>query len=412
MKIALHDYCGHASPIDLSRELARRGHEVCHFYFAEDMGPKGVTQRVAGDPYNYSIEPISIGRPYTKQNLIKRRQADILYGNVASQRIASFAPDVTISGNTPLEAQAAIVTSVCRVGSAFVFWMQDFYSLAAARILSRKIPVLGHIIGAYYTQLEAHLLRKSDGIVLISEDFRPALRGFGIKDDDAAEIIPNWGAFDTLPSRPKDNAWAKEHGLADKFVFLYSGTLALKHNPDLLWSIAEHFEKDPSVVMVVAAAGVSFDALKARGAAERKPNLLFLPLQPVESFSNVLGSADVFVALLEDDAGQFSVPSKVLSYLCGGRPILLSAPASNLSVRLVEKAGAGFCIPTGDEKGFMAAADRLRGDPKMCATFGAAGRAYAENSFNLSFVTDRFEAVFAKAAARHRTRRLTAHARG
>ena len=180
-RIALHDYCGHPFQFDLSRELARRGHEVRHFFFAEDMGPKGNTRRLSSDPANFSIEAISIGRPYSKQNLVRRRQADILYGELASRRIASFAPDVTISGNTPLEAQAPILKGVRRAGSAFVFWMQDFYSLAAAKILSRKIPVLGHAIGAYYRHLEASMLRRSDGIVLASEDFKPALEDFGVK---------------------------------------------------------------------------------------------------------------------------------------------------------------------------------------------------------------------------------------
>ena len=77
-RIALHDYCGHPFQFELSRELARRGHEVRHFFFAEDMGPKGNTGRLSSDPANFSIEPISIGRPYSKQNLLRRRQADIL----------------------------------------------------------------------------------------------------------------------------------------------------------------------------------------------------------------------------------------------------------------------------------------------------------------------------------------------
>jgi colanic acid biosynthesis glycosyl transferase WcaI len=399
-RIALHDYCGHPFQFELSRELARRGHEVRHFFFAEDMGPKGDTRRLSSDPANFSIEAISIGQPYSKRNLIRRRQADILYGELASRRIASFAPDVTISGNTPLEAQAPILKGVRRAGSAFVFWMQDFYSLAAARILSRKIPVVGHIIGAYYRHLEASMLRRSDGIVLASEDFRSALKDFGVKDD-ATDVIPNWGALDTLPLRPKDNSWAMQHRFSDKFVFLYSGTLALKHNPDLLWALAEHFEKDPKVVIAVAASGVSYDALKARSALQPRSNLLFLPLQPMDVFPDVLGAADVLVALLENDAGPFSVPSKVLSYFCGGRPILLSAPPSNLSVRLVEQAAAGLCVSAGYRQAFVAAADRLRGEPHTCAKLGAAGRVYAENAFNISGVADRFEAMFAKARNRN-----------
>ena len=122
----------------------------------------------------------------------------------------------------------------------------------------------------------------------------------------------------------------------------------------------------------------------------------------MDVFPDVLGAADVLVALLENDAGPFSVPSKVLSYLCGGRPILLSAPPSNLSVRLVDEAAAGLCIPAGDGQAFVAAADRLRSEQHTSARFGAAGRAYAENAFSISRVADRFEATFGKAVGRSR----------
>lgn len=403
LRIALHDYCGHPFQFALSRELARRGHEVRHFFFAEDLGPKGDVRRLDDDPDCFSIEAISIGRAYSKQNLVRRRKADILYGQLASRQIAAFAPDVVISGNTPLEAQASILKGAHSAGCAFLFWMQDFYSLAATKILSRKLPVVGHAIGAYYRHLEASMLRRSDGVVLVSDDFKPALRRFGLADD-AIDVIPNWGALETLPLRAKDNPWAERHGLRDKFVFLYSGTLALKHNPDLLWALAERFENDPAVVIAVAASGVSYDALKARNAAAPKPNLKFLPLQPMEIFPDVLGTADVLVALLEDDAGPFSVPSKVLSYFCGGRPILLSAPPSNLSVRLVENAGAGLCVAAGDKQAFVAAAGRLRSQSQASAGLGAAGRAYAESAFDISKVTDRFEAAFARAASRARRR--------
>ena len=43
-------------------------------------------------------------------------------------------------------------------------------------------------------------------------------------------------------------------------------------------------------------------------------SLRFMGFQPFEALPDVLGSADVLVAILEADAGVFSVPSKVLSY--------------------------------------------------------------------------------------------------
>ena len=375
------------------------------------IGPKGHVEARAGAPQTLSIEPVSIGVDYSKSNFVRRRSGDARYGQVAGARIEAFRPDVVISGNAPLDAQSRILESARRRDSAFVFWMQDFYSLAIERLLSGRWMGAGQVMmSAFYKRLEGRLLRASDAIVLISDDFADPLRQFGDLREKVA-VIPTlgerWGA---IPLRPKDNPWAARHGLSNKFVFLYSGTLALKHNPERLWALAGAFQADSDTVVALAGAGVSYDALQARQ-AEPRSNLMFLPLQPVADFPDLLASADVLVALLESDAGQFSVPSKALSYLCAGRPILLSAPADNLAARIVERAGAGFVAPAEDEAAFLTAARRLRGNAAMRGRFGLAGRAYAEATFDIEVVADRFEAVFAEALRKRsaRPRRLAQH---
>jgi glycosyltransferase involved in cell wall biosynthesis len=396
VRIAVHDYAGHPFQFELSRTLARRGHVVRHFFFAEDAGPKGASEVGPDDPEGFSIEPVSIGEVYSKSSFIRRRNADRRYGRIAGQTIAAFGPDVVISGNTPSEAQTRIVSATRQAGAAFVFWMQDFYSLAVERILGKRWAGLGALIAHYYKRLERRLLAQSDQVILISEDFKRPLAQFGVPPERVT-VIPNWGALDSIPQRPKASAWARQHGLADKFVFLYSGTLALKHNPDRLWALARAFESDPDVAVVLAAAGVSVDALKTRQAAEPLANLTFLPLQSLEVFPDLLGTADAFVALLEDDAGEFSVPSKVLSYLCAGRPILLSAPRENMAAAIVERADAGLAVSGRDEAAFLEAARRLRGEAELRNRLGEAGRRYAETHFDIEAVTDQFEAAFRRA---------------
>ena len=56
MKIFVHDYAGHPFQVDLSRELAVRGHEVNHAYFHGDLGPKGRLERSSVDPDRLSEE--------------------------------------------------------------------------------------------------------------------------------------------------------------------------------------------------------------------------------------------------------------------------------------------------------------------------------------------------------------------
>ena len=170
-------------------------------------------------------------------------------------------------------------------------------------------------------------------------------------------------------------------------------TLGLKHNPGLLIRLAAEGLADTSVVAVAEGVGVS--QLKAAKAGQALPRLRLLPLQPASRLAEVLASADVLVAVIERDAGHFAVPSKVQSYLCAGRPILLAAPPTNLAARIVQEADAGIVVDPDDQIGFIAAAARLRNDPALCSRLGANGRAYAEQKFDLNRIAEEFEFVFA-----------------
>ncbi|MFL5257904.1 MAG: hypothetical protein ACJ8AI_34495, partial [Rhodopila sp.] len=92
----------------------------------------------------------------------------------------------------------------------------------------------------------------------------------------------------------------------------------------------------------------------------------------------------------------FSVPSKILSYLCAGRPILLAAPEENLAARTVRRARAGFVVAPDNRAAFLEAARILRSDPACRAEMAANGRAYAEQTFDLDRITDRFESILVR----------------
>ena len=65
-----------------------------------------------------------------------------------------------ILANTPLDAVAPVQALCRRRGIGFVLWIQDLLGIASARILARKIPVLGNLIGAWYVALERRFARR------------------------------------------------------------------------------------------------------------------------------------------------------------------------------------------------------------------------------------------------------------
>ena len=392
MKILIHDYPGHPFQVQLSRKLAERGHQVLHLYAGYNITPRGELTRRDNDPITFAISPIFIRKPLQKYNFLNRWFQEREYGGLLSEEIAKFKPDLVISANTPLDAQKLALNTAQKNGSRFIFWLQDVIGIASHRILREKLPIIGDIIGKYYLQLEKTLLRGSDHIVLITEGFQSLMLDWGINNENTS-VIPNWAPLEDISPNPKANTWSKEQGLADKFCYMYTGTLGMKHNPSFLLELALKYKDNDQVRVVVISEGPGADWLKLKKDELNLTKLLILPYQPFEILPLVMASADVLIALLEAEAGIFSVPSKVLTYLCTQRPLLIAVPGENLAARIVQKNDAGFVVPPGNTHLFLTKAEVLYNNVDLRQRLARNGRTYAENTFDIDHIADQFEEI-------------------
>lgn len=393
-RVLVHDFSGHPFPVQLSRELARRGHDVLHLYSECFQSPKGNLARGPVDPERLTFRGLRLERPFEKYNFLRRVPQELAYGRLAAQAMKEFAPQVVLSGNTPLDAQLVLQRECIKAGIPFIFWLQDIYGVAIDRLLAQRLPVLGPIVSFRYLTLEKQLLRRSAQVVSITDDFVPTLKEWGVPPG-RIQVVENWAPIDELPTVSRDNRWAAEHGLLGKTTLLYSGTLGLKHNPDLLLQLAHRFRDRPEVRVVVVSEGLGANYLKERRAG--LDNLVLLPFQPYERFPEVLGSADVLMSILEPDAGVFSVPSKVLSYLCAGRAVLASIPAENLAARILIRNEAGVVVAPSDVDGFTKAAESLVADPVKRERLAQNALDYAVQTFDIAAIGGRFEAIVRRA---------------
>ncbi len=401
MRLLIHDYAGHPFQIQLSRELACRGHTVLHAFAGELQTPRGELTPRPDDAPGFSIQEVAMDPDYAKHkySFRRRRNMEIAYGRKLAALITRWKPDAVLSSNTPTETQQPALDAARRAGARFLIWHQDFYSIAVDKLVRKKIPVLGALIGKYYRWLERRQLQASDHIIAITGDFVPIMtEEFGVAQNRIT-VIPNWAPLETLPELPKENEWSCAHGLHDRFVYLYTGTLGMKHNPDLLLQLALQCRDNPRAVVVVISEGIGADWLKSKIGEHGLTNLLLLPYQPFSLLPQVLAAGDVLVAVLEEEAGVFSVPSKVLTYLCAARPLLLAVPEVNLAAGIIREQRAGITVPPGSANDFLAAADRLHGNPEERAVMSANARGYAVEQFDIRTIGDRFEALFTQAGA-------------
>jgi colanic acid biosynthesis glycosyl transferase WcaI len=395
-RILINDYCGHPFQVELSRELARRGHEVLHVYSADDQTPKGDLLPGDADPTTFLIEGLSLGKPIQKYNLVRRRQQERAYGELMCRRIEAFRPDVVIGSNNPLEAQNQIGSYCRRRAIPFIFWLQDIHSDAIKSILSQKSVAAGALIGTWYEWIERRLLRNADHVVVIAENFIPRLDSWKIAKAKVS-VIENWAPKNKINVTSGSNGWRRAQGLTDKKVALYTGTIGLKHNPNLLLAVAEAFGIEADVQIVVVSEGKYASYLKDEARRRKLDNLTVLPFQPFECYSEVLASGDVLIAMIEPDAAFYSVPSKVLSYLCSGRPIVLAADRRNLAATILQRSGAGVVVDPRDTSGFVTAIRHFLCHEAERHAAGALGRQYADKMFDVGLIADRFEHIFQEA---------------
>ncbi|MFJ7748588.1 glycosyltransferase [Arthrobacter sp. NPDC097144] len=402
MRIQVHDFSGHPFQAELSRELAARGHSVDHVYSTQYGSGKGTLERTAADSEQLSFSPLTAKQPFQKYSAVGRIRFERSYSAAWLAHTKETVPDCVVACNVPLFALADFRRAAARRGLPWVLWHQDLFSNAISEELGRKLPgAAAGTGGALVRRIEAGVVSGARQVVAIGEEFRQAYRQWGL-DTGHVTIIPNWAPIDEITPRPRDNAWSATHLPHEgELRLLYAGTLGRKHNPLLLGALLrESLSAGLPVRLIVASEGEGIDMLREDLAREPELPVTLLPFQPAADLPEMLGSADVLVTILEPGASRFSIPSKVLSSLAAGRPILGLMPEDNPAADDIKEA-SGFVGPPTDY-GVAAAVGwlrRLDEDPAAAKAAGARGRRIAENRFGIGPIADRFEAVLKHAVA-------------
>jgi glycosyltransferase involved in cell wall biosynthesis len=389
MRILVHDYSGHPFQAQLSRELARRGHEVVHSTCTAYVSGKG---NLAADVTGLRFATIGDGVRLRKDAYVRRLGQESRLGLELARQVRRERPDVALLSNLPIPVLVVTAAVLRRLRIPWVLWHQDVTAVAlksfAAADVARSMGLAAKVFGAG----EKWSARQAAAIVVIADSFVRVHERWGTADK--VTVIPNWAPLDEIVPVARANAWSAEHGLNGVRTVLYSGTLGLKHNPVLLVRLAERLREQGSPVrLVVVNDGPAVPVLRDAAAA-RGVELTLLPFQPYERLPEVLGTGDVLVVLLDPDAGQFSVPSKTLSYLCAGRPVLGLMPADNLAARLLRQAGSAVFPP--QESALEDASAWVRevlSDPARAERLGKESRALAEREFALEGCATRFEEI-------------------
>lgn len=407
MRLNVHDFSGHPFQVQLSRTLAAAGHRVLHGYSSQYVTGHGRLDVGPDDAPTLRIEGITAGAPYVKYDPVGRTRFELRYASAWQAALDRERHDVVVVSNVPLFALARMRRYFSRHDQPWVFWHQDLYSLGMGAEAARRLPPgASRLARGWVERLERAQVQGADAVVAITDAMVRQYREWGITRDEV-HVIPNWAPLDEVRPGERDNRWARRQRLPERPLrLMYAGTLGRKHNPMLLVEILDAAKaRGVDAYLIVVSEGIGADELKAATAG--RADVLVLGYQPAEDMTEMLASADVVLAVLEPDAARFSVPSKVLTYLAAGRPIIGLLPSDNPAAADIVAVG-GF-VGEASSAGACNAAKwlaRAASDPQGLAEVGARGRALATERFDIERIAPRFEDILERAVRSRRGPRL------
>lgn len=299
------------------------------------------------------------------------------YFTSASLAIARIGrPDVIVSLTDPPIVSLSAIAAARLTGARFVFLCQDVFP-EVARLLE---DFQNRRVEALLTRIGRFTVRRADRIVVLGETMKRRLvetKGAAI---DKIRVIHNWADAEAIQPGAKDNAFAREHRLVNKFVVMHSGNVGLSQDVDGLLDVAERLRGLENVVFAIVGEGARKRFLQEEAARRGLTNVRFFPYQPKARLIDSFATADVFIVSLKRGLAGFIVPSKLYGILMAGRPYIAAIEADSEAAQIAREHDCGIVVEPGNGEQMALAIRALQADAakrqRMAANARRAGLVY------------------------------------
>jgi colanic acid biosynthesis glycosyl transferase WcaI len=342
-----------------SSQVVQKGvtlRRVSHFI---PKRPGTVWQRVAMEA-SFCLAAAAVLLPAL---LNRRSRPDAVLYIGAQPAIAMLARGIATLTRVPyfinvndLAAQAACDVGIVRAG-----WAQ--------RVLERVE------FAAYLSSAGATVLCRSFAEALVARGYRA----------DRVRLIRSPVDLDLIRPLAPQPEYRRELGVsADAFVVLFAGSMGLKQGLTNVIDAARYLSQrqsmSPSVVWVLVGDGEMRHAVEALVREHGLQGRVRLaPFQPEGRLAPMFAAADVLLLNQLSTVKDTVIPSKLLTYMAAGRPVLAAVNGSSQGAEILQEADGGMLVAPEDPAALAHGVEALLGvgvDGR--AAMGERNRAYAE----------------------------------
>ena len=291
-----------------------------------------------------------------------------------------------IASTPPIQgAMAALVKKIRKI--PFVYNLPDIFpdSLLGAGITQR-----GALLWKIGRMIENFTYRNADKIIVISEDFKKNIMAKGVPEEKI-EVIYNWiDENAVIPIAREANPLYEELGLSrDKFNVVYAGNLGNAQNIDVIIDSARELVENENIEFIIFGSGGLKEQFVKKAKDYGINNVKFFPLQPMEKVSYVYGLGNICIVSCKPGLGGSAMPSKTMSILSAGRPVLASFDEGELT-SILEQNHCGISVKAGDVKAFVKEVKKLALNPEKCDVMGKNGRELILQKFTREVGTQKY----------------------
>lgn len=331
--------------------------------------------------------------PTKPRNLVQRLLHDMTFSLSAMAAIPSVGSfdAVFCSSPPPFTPLVGWLGALAR-RSPLVVKLTD---LSADAAVSLGIMTRTSWLARWARALEGFGYRRARVLTVLCPAFKENLLHRGVPAEKI-RVVPDWADTERVRPLPRVNSFRSANDLSrDEFVVLYAGNMGLKQGLGTAVAAAQVTESTQAGVRwLLVGDGEERERLHDEVRERRLRSLRFLPLQPSEVLPEALAAADVLLLVQRATVTDTVIPSKMLTYMAAGRPIVAAVNDASTTAHYVLQAGCGVVVPPEDPVALAQAVEELRRDPRRCEQMGRNGRDYVVQNFSRDSVLARYDDLF------------------
>jgi colanic acid biosynthesis glycosyl transferase WcaI len=273
--------------------------------------------------------------------------------------------------------------------------VQDFELDAAFELHLLRGSLFRRVVMA----VERFFMGRFDKVSSISERMVQQLSQKEVKPERQF-LFPNWVDTEAIYPHERCNGLRRSLGLSGEHtVVLYAGNMGRKQGLEIIIEAA-HALKDRSDIRFVMCGDGSVRP-ELEKLAERRDNIYWLPLQPLERLNELLSMADIHLLTQRSQLGICWMPSKLTAMMANGRPVVATADPDSPVAHVVKECGE--VVSPGNRDQFVQAIVNLTADIPRRQALGEAARRYAVSHWHKENVLTAFEKALVELAQSRRS---------